>query len=179
MTKTMLVLMIAAILVLGGCGKKNDEAKAKKAQEKKMEKAIEKSSGGKANVDLSKGKMTIQTKEGEKMEIAGSGAGVKLPDDFPKDVLVYKGAKVDTSLKTGDATQVMLSTTDATDKVAETYKAEMKKSGWEEKTSMQMPEMTMLQYAKDQRTVTVQVMTGDDKGTKVVLTVTKEKEAAK
>lgn len=170
MTKTILVLMIAAILVLGGCGKKSDEAKAKKAQEK---------AAAKANVSMAKGKMTIQTKDGEKVEFAGGGAGVKVPDDFPKDVLVYKGAKVETSLKTGDATQVMLSTADATDKVADAYKAEMTKSGWKEKTSMQMPDMTMLEYAKDRRTVTVQVMNGDGKGAKIVLTIAKDKEAEK
>lgn len=178
MTKTMLVVLIAASLALGGCGKKSDETRARTAQEKAMEKSIEKSSGDKANVDLSKEKMTFQTKEGGKVEIATGEAGVKVPDDFPKDVLVYKGAKVDSSVKSPEGMQVMLSTADPADKVAEAYKTEMTKSGWTEKTSMAMAEMTMLEYTKDQRTATVNVMKGDGKGAKVMLVLTK-KDAAK
>jgi hypothetical protein len=182
MTRTLVVLLFAASLALGGCGKKSDETSGRTAQEKAAAKAIEKGTDGKAKVDVSKGKTTIETQTGEKIEVASGAEGVKLPDEFPKDVLVYKGAKVESSVKTPDGTQLMLSTADAPDKVAEAYKAEMKRSGWEEKTSMVITGMTMLEYTKNQRTATVQVM-GEDgkggKGAKVILMVAKEKGAAK
>ena len=49
MARGMLCLLIALALMLGACGKKDEETR--------MEKAIEKETGGKAHVDLSKQKM--------------------------------------------------------------------------------------------------------------------------
>ena len=168
MRKLVVILAVAMALAVGGCGKSSEE--------KAMEQAIEKGSGGKADVDLSKQKMTFQTKEGEKIEIATGGEGIKLPDDFPKDILVYAGTKVESAVKTGDAHQLGLSTPDAPEKVAEAYAAQMKKDGWAEESSMKTPEMTMLQYTKEKRSVMVHITKDGDAGTKIMLMAATEKD---
>ena len=167
MTKTRgwLAVAVALAAALAGCGNKDDDA----GREEALEQAIEKD-GARANVDLSKGRISIQTKEGQKLEIAGTDGELKIPADFPKDVLVYKGAKVETTVKATEGTMVTLTTPDPTAKVTEAYKADMKKSGWDEKTSVLMPGMTMLQYTKDKRTVSLHI-SGDDKATLILLTI--------
>ena len=87
-----IAIVCAAALTGAGCGKK--------ISEKIMEKAIEANQGGKAKVDISNGAMTIKTKDGE--FVAGQGAAVKLPADFPADVFLYKGAKPVVTMKTAD-----------------------------------------------------------------------------
>lgn len=170
MTKSTLTLLLATVLVLGACGKKSAE--------KTIEQAIEKNGGGKAHVDLSKNQMTIQTKDGEKIEIASGAEGLAVPADFPKDIYVYPKVKVEGSIKTGEATQLTLVTADAPAKVAEEYKGQMKKSGWKEKTAVQMNEMTMLEYSKDQRDLLVHI-TSDGKQTRIMLMESIEKQAGK
>ena len=165
MTKGWLSLLIAMALLSGACGKKS--------QEEIIEKAVEKNSGGKAHVDLSKQKMTIETKEGGKVEIASGGEGLKVPADFPKDIYIYRGAKVEGSIKTGDAIQLTLQTVDADAKVADEYKRQMKQTGWTEKTTAQMGGMTMLQYAKDQRSLMVH-LSRDGKITRIMLMMSTE-----
>jgi hypothetical protein len=170
MSRVMLSLVVSMALMLGGCGKK--------MAEKAMEKAIEKGGGGKAHVDLSKNQVRIQTKDGDKMEFAGGGEGLKIPADFPKDIHVYQGAKVEGSIKTGEATQLTFTTADAAAKVAEEYQGKMKQAGWEEKTSAQMSGMTMLEYKKDQRNLMVHI-TSDGKTTRIMLILSKENEPGK
>lgn len=164
MTKKLLYLLLALPLVLGACGKKNDE--------EKIENAIEKASGGKADVDLSEGRMSIETEDGEKMEMS-TGDDVQVPEDFPKDIHLYKGAKVESSIKTGNAIQLTLQTSDAAGKVADAYKKEMADKGWKEDTSIQTGDMTMLQYSKDSRNSMVHITAGKDKTT-ILLTESKE-----
>ena len=71
------VIVLAAIILMFGCGEKGGE----KVAEKAMEKAIESSTGGNAKVDVGENSLRIQTEEGE-MTITG-GDSAKLPHDFP------------------------------------------------------------------------------------------------
>ncbi|MCL5269239.1 MAG: hypothetical protein M1457_01470 [bacterium] len=169
MLKKLLCLMVVSMLAVGGCGKK--------AEEKMMEKAIEQDTGDKANVDLSKNKVTIESKDGGKIEIASGGdTSLKVPDDFPKDVFVYPGAKVEASIKTPDGVQLTLVTSDAMAKVTDAYKAKMKAEGWEEKTAAAMGEMTMLQFEKADRTAMVHI-TKDGENSRIMLMMSQEKES--
>lgn len=165
MLKALLGLMLIAALALAGCGKKSEE--------RRIEKAIENNSGGQAHVDLSKNQMTLETKKGEKMQVVSGSEGLKVPDDFPKDIYVYTGAKVEASIKTPDGTQLTLATADPAAKVADEYKAQMKKAGWEEKISAGMSGATMLEYAKDGRDLMVHI-TGEAGNTKILLMMSVE-----
>ncbi|MCE5228581.1 hypothetical protein LLG95_03165 [bacterium] len=167
MTRILFVLMLASMLTLG-CGKSH--------QEKTIENAIENQTGGKTDVNLDKQKMTIETKEGDKMEIGGGEEGIKLPADFPKDIYVYPGAKIEASFKNNDSHQLHLVTADAAAKVIAEYQTQLKKNGWNEKTVTRTGEFSMLEYAKDNRTVVVNA-SPEGKQTKVMIVMTKEEQA--
>lgn len=92
--------------------------------------------------------VVIQGKDGATMRIAENGAGVSLPDGFPKDVPIYKGAVVVTSVDTKEGKQVSLRTPDALGKVVDFYKAELAKNGWEVESSMNSGDMGMCNAKK-------------------------------
>ena len=163
LSKWISMLAIMA-LALTGCGKKANEKSSEKAAEKSMEMAIEKGSGGKAKVDISNGGISVKTEGKDKMEMT-AGQGAKVPGDFPKDILVYKGATVLSSVKTEGAFNVTLQTTDTTNLVSDTYKEAMKNEGWTEKGATVMGEMTMLQYNKDKREAMVHITSDGGKTT--------------
>jgi hypothetical protein len=118
--------------------------------------------------------ITVHGKKGETVPVAGGEGGVALPEGFPKDVPIYPGAKVLTSVKTQDAMTVALQTSDQADKVSAFYKEQMKAGGWEIKTTMDMPQGTMLMGEKGGQALHAMVVS-DNKATTVTLTVTKEK----
>lgn len=98
-------------------------------------KAIEGVIENKTGVDISdveKGKMTFtDSKTGAKVDI-GSGT---VPDTFPKDFPLYKGAKVTSSLSGAESGKnngfwLTMSTPDSVDKVSAFYKTELAKNGW-------------------------------------------------
>src|SRR5262245_41566617 len=91
--RTLVACFLAAPLVLGaaGCGKI-----AEKIQEKVVEKAVEKTieakSGGEVKVDIHDKSFSGTVKRGK--EVTGIGSAATMPDDFPKQVPVYPGAKL-------------------------------------------------------------------------------------
>jgi len=118
--------------------------------------------------------ITMHGKKGETVRVAGGEGGVALPEGFPKDVPIYPGAKVAASVKSQDGMHVTLQTSDAAGKVSAFYKEQMKANGWEMKTTMDMPQGTMLAGEKGGQSLNAMVLS-DDKATIVTLTVTKEK----
>jgi len=163
------LLAVGLVSVTANCGKKAEE----RAAEKAIEKAIEKQSGGKAKVDLSKGQVTIRDKEGQATFTEKGGA--QLPEGFPADVPVYKGAAIVMSSKQQKSFTLMLTAGDDRKKVAETYKSAMKSQGWEEETTVDVGEALSLQYKKDKRTVGINISQADDK-TQIVLIVNAEEQ---
>jgi hypothetical protein len=130
--------------------------------------------GEKAHISGSDQGMTVVGKEGEKFQIAGGEGSVALPEGFPKDVPIYPGAKVQTSMKSKDAMTATLHTPDDAAKVSGYYKEQMKANGWEIETTMDMPQGTMLAGKKGEEGLQVMVMS-DNKATTVTLSVTKAK----
>jgi uncharacterized protein (DUF2147 family) len=82
-----LVLAVAAALVLASACQKASE----KSAEKMIENALEKAGGGKADVDLSGGKLTVKTDQGTANFSAEGGTW---PADLPGDVPKVDGGKV-------------------------------------------------------------------------------------
>ena len=68
---------------------------SEKVTEKIIEKSLKNSGASDAKVDLSQGKMSIKTDTGEM--VMSTGDSVSLPADFPKDIYVIKGAKIQTA----------------------------------------------------------------------------------
>lgn len=152
MLKTYLIyLIIATLAVLLACGKSSEE----KAMEKAIEKTIERESGGKVKADVSRDKIEIKGEQGS-ISIA-SGGGVEIPEGFPADVHLYKGARVTMSARQEDGFVLALETSDDLKKVGDVYKSEMTSRGWTEKMVMNLPEGTMLQYSKDNRHAAINI----------------------
>jgi hypothetical protein len=159
-----MALVVTGLMAAGGCRKASE-----RIAEKMAEKAIEKNGGGKANVDISDGKISVKTKEGEM--VATSGGSASIPSDFPKDVLVLKDAKLLATVKVPDGFSVTMESKDAPENIVKKYAAEMKANGWTEQASVDMGSGTMISYNKEKenRTTTVMVSKGD-KITQVVVT---------
>jgi hypothetical protein len=127
--------------------------------------------GVKARLDTAEGKLTMETKEGSATYAVGGD--VKIPNDFPKDVFVYGGAKVVSSMTMPKGCHLTLQTKDSADKVINAYKREMTAADWKEESSMNQSGVSMLSYKKSERTAAVVVMTADNKTT-VQLTILSE-----
>lgn len=173
------VLVLAAIacsaVLVSGCGRAK-KSMSEKISEKIAEKAIamniRDSQGKDAKVDISDGKMTIKTKDGETSFASGEGASI--PADFPKDVYVVKGAKIQMAMKTPDGFALSMKVDQAAAKLAATFESEMKAQGWTQEGSFDMGETRSLAYKKGERQAAV-VMTKSDAATDVMITVAEKK----
>ena len=108
--------------------------------------------------------MTFTGKGGQKIVIDSGG---KVPDDYPKDVPVYSGAKV---IVTQSATEkntrtLVLESNDPFDKIADSYKKGLESNGWKVEGPINMGEMNMFTAVKDKRQAVVQVIDSGEKRT--------------
>lgn len=165
----MFKMMIAVVLgvglfAVGGCKRATE-----KLTEKVMEKAIEKNQGGKADVTIKDGQVSVKTDKGEFVGFTAEGA--QLPKDFPADVFVPAEAKILTTVKVPEGFALTLESKMPADKLAADCAAKMKENGWEEQTSMVMQDTLMFSYGRktDKRTATFMIARGD-KGAQVQIT---------
>ncbi|MBW7864895.1 MAG: hypothetical protein GX580_06960 [Candidatus Hydrogenedens sp.] len=197
---SMLCACALAVSGLAGCGKAAEKA-TDKAAEKVAEKAAEralKSSGGGGRVDIDNKtgavrvtgrdasgasydiksgasgdsvQMTQTTEEGT--VTAQYGEGAKLPADFPKDVPVLDGLKIEAAVANGDKGEFTVSgkTTAGMDDVLSFYKDKTTAQGWKETMSMNAGEMYTFMCEKDSRALSVMMVKEED-GTMVSLSVT-------
>jgi hypothetical protein len=164
------VLACSAVLV-SGCGRAKktiSEKISEKIAEKAIAMNIKDSQGKDAKVDISDGKLTIKTKDGETAIASGDGASI--PADFPKDVYVVKGAKIQMSMKTPDGYALSMKVDQTAAKLAATFEAEMKALEWEQEGSFDMGGSRSLAYKKGERRVAI-VMSKSDETTEVMITV--------
>lgn len=176
-------------LPLSGCGK------AKEAlQEKAVEKAINAAAGKDgAKVDINKNQMTITTKDGGSTTLTSSdkgdavtmktadgtvtmtsGENAKVPEDFPKDIPLYPGAKPTTVTASSKdkAFTLQFTTKDPVEKVAEHFKKELVGQGWAEGMVMSTPgeqAAQMLNYTKGERALMVNI-SKESEGITILLT---------
>ena len=163
MNRPSIVLLLSASCLWIGCGRKST--------------TVTGPDGSKATV-TQKGdgtEITITGDKGKTVRVAGSESGVALPEGFPKDVPVYAGAKVTTSMKSEDITTVVLTTTDPAKKVMDFYGEKLKANGWDIKTTMNTEEGGMVMATKGKSTCTVYIGRGDKQTTiSLGVAVTKE-----
>jgi hypothetical protein len=168
------VIFCSAVLV-SGCGRPK-KSMSEKISEKIAEKAIamniKDSQGKDAKVDISDGKLTVKTKDGETSFASGEGAAI--PENFPKDVYVVKGAKIQMAMKTPDGFALSMKVDQAAATVAATYEKELKAEGWEQEGSFDMSGTRSLAYKKGERQVAI-VMTKSEEATDVMITVAEKK----
>lgn len=155
------VIAIACIIPLAACGKRHEE--------RVIEKAIERSSGGKAKVDISEGKFELETGEG-KLKVS-SGDGIEIPAAFPKDVYVYEGAKAMTSMTMPKGYMLTLETNDPAAKVAAAYQSRMEAEGWKQEMAMDTGDAKVFTYKKGDLVAQVTIV-GESDGGKTTISLT-------
>ena len=160
-----IICLLCLVLMLAGCGKS--------AEEKAIEKAVEKSTGAGAKVDLSNKGMKISGKTEEGAFSLSTGEGTEIPKDFPADVLIYNPSKVGTAMNMPEGKSLVLTTTHVSTKVVETYKREMTAKGWSEQASMNMGAQSMLVYEQGDRIAHITIAPMDDE-TQITVMVTKQ-----
>jgi len=168
--KKIFVASMALVLVVAsaGCSNVSD-----KVAEKAAEKMIEKGTGGK--VDIKGEDVTFTSKEGDAEVSIGSK---KLPDNFPKDFPVYKGAEIEgsmTSKQDGKEAMMVTFTVKASyDKVVEFYKNEMEKSDYEVASTLDLQDAFTMGLKKgDEDVGSVMIAKNDDNTTGLTLNVTR------
>jgi hypothetical protein len=99
---------------------------------------------------------------GADVRSATGNAGVALPADFPADVPVYPQARPMTVATVNKETTVLLTTSDARQKVVAFYKDKMKENGWKSKSATDMPQVSMFEGEKAGRTMVVLISETSD-----------------
>lgn len=166
MTKKSAVLCLVVLIVpvlIAGCGKS--------AEEKAIEKFVQQKSGGKVSVDMSQGKVTV--KDGN--ATITSGGNVQVPASFPKDVPVYPNTQVLNSMTAGDVVHLTLISKESMEKIAASYKEQMKQQGWKESASFTMGTTVTMAYDKDTRQATVAISKMDKGESGIQLQVSQKK----
>jgi hypothetical protein len=171
MRTTLLAAAAAAVALLAVSAASTVGCKrlAEKAAEKAEEKAIENAGGGKVQINSGEnGSMTIVTDAGA----VTIGTGAKIPDDFPKEVPVYPGAKPTMAMKSANAGKdvwsVTMETPDTKDKIVAFYKSKM--TGFTEQAMQDMGQASILVYVSPKYQVTV-TANGQGGKTDVMLSV--------
>ena len=114
----------------------------------------------------------VKTKDGS-AKLAISDSKVEIPDTFPKDVPIPKGAVPKLTMTQGKNEMLHLRVTGSIAEVAKDYQDKLKAEGWEIETTMNMGESSMVHAKKGERSCAVMV-TKDDDGTLVQLTVSEQ-----
>lgn len=162
-----LVASAIAALSLYGFGCNPFQSAQDKISEKIGENVAEgllgKVTGGK--VDIKDNGNQVTYKDEKTGESTAYGEDLKLPDDFPKSILIYPGAKISgvTITKQGNPSAwVVISSADEPKQVVDWYTKEAKAKGWTQDSSMTIDKSEVRTYSKDNETFSVNIMPSDD-----------------
>ena len=158
MFKKLTITLALVAAVAFGCGKKSYKTK-----------------DGEVTVDKKNGQVTFERKSKDgNVKVSANESGVALPDDFPKDLPIYKGAVVKVASTQGKTMMVHLNVSASVAEVLKYYQDQLKEQGWEIESTMNMGEGSMIAAKKADRKCSAMVFK-QDSGSIVQLTVTEEK----
>ncbi len=159
-----LIFSLAAII---GAGCNPIQNAKEKAAETIVEKAIERETDGKVNVDFEEGSVDFKTEDGEgQMRF---GEGVELPKNFPDDVPRYAGAKYISAFVNNEGKTAIANfrTEDSPEDVQAWFKSQLEGDGFELDLVFQAGASLQL-YKKGDVKLTVQTQADEDEGDTVV-----------
>lgn len=169
MRRTVGLCLVALSLVgVGGC---------RKIQEKMAEKAVEKATGGKADIDSKTGQVKLRQKgpDGKETEVQ-VGDKTTVPADFPKSVPMYPGGKLIAAVSISQGEQghmVTLTTSDPVSAVTDYYKKNL--AGFKVDGELNSNDTTILTMSNAELTVSVTAAhDNSDNTTTVQLTASKK-----
>lgn len=147
-----------------------------KLAEQATEKILEGATGTK-DVEINGDEVSIVGDDGQTINIGSS----QLPEDFPKAVPLYSGATVEASFSTGSGEEgvwtVTFSSTDPVTTVNNFFKDALAEDGWETTYSYSLDESYGYTAERADLSVTVTVSAGDENGTSIFMSVSKESTA--
>jgi hypothetical protein len=147
MTKSSRILLTGTVVLVAFGLMFTAACKGKSLSEKIAEKAIEKATGGKAQVDANSGSLKVKTKEGE----VEFGAAAKWPADLPGDLPVFESGKFLSATKlnveNGQSWIMMIGEVDAA--AVSDYVQVLKDSGWGEALTSDSETTSHFQATKD------------------------------
>lgn len=159
MKKNLPVILSAIVVLAFGCGKKAATYETSDGQVKIVQQG-------------DTAKYEVKTKDGTATMTANQ-AGVTIPDTFPKDVPILKGAIPRMTMSQGKTEILHLHVPGTIAAVAKDYQDKLKDEGWEIAATMNMGESSMVQAKKANRQC-VAVVAKDDDGTMVQLSVNQD-----
>lgn len=134
---------------------------SEEAAESTLEKAIEKTTNGAADVDLDEGTVTINTNEGS--FTATSGGNVELPDDFPSDIYIPDGTITSVTSNTGaDSFSVSLESNDSVSQLKQEFETELNNDGWTITLSLVIQGGASIGAEKGNRSLSVTINEDED-----------------
>ncbi|OYP34732.1 hypothetical protein [Rhodopirellula sp. MGV] len=160
------VAVVTSVLFVSGCGKI-----AKKAAEQAIESELEKD-GGTADFDLTEDGFSAEVDGVDGKAQYAIGASAKVPADWPSDIPVFDGLKLNMSHANKDQGTFVIqgNSTAGFQEVIDFYAAAAAKEGWkEESVSKQGDSMWIQGLSKDGRMLTIMVAASDE-GTSVTQT---------
>jgi hypothetical protein len=158
-----IIVVSALALLCSACGQG--------AAERVVEGAIERETGGAADVDLQDESLTITTEEGTLQ----AGGDITLPSGWPSDLTVYPGAKIltftsNTPTEGEQGIALSLLSTDSEAKVFDYYAAALPAAGWTVTSTMRTPGRNFLTATKGTRECSIMVGGGEGQ-TSIILAV--------
>jgi hypothetical protein len=168
----MLGSFIVGAAMLQGCGGGEPGAEVSQTKSEESTVTVAKGDGGEVRIEQKGDEaVSISVKSEEGNAQFSSGEAVQIPKDFPADVPIYPGMKVQfVQSVTENATfNLQGQTPDALEKVTENLKAKVTAQGWTEKLSMNQAGEggqagAFLNYEKEGRSLNL-VLTGQEDGT--------------
>lgn len=167
MNNTKVALIIIAVVVLGAGGLWFSGVFRREAAQEAVERAIEESSGGSADVDLDSGSVKVKTDEGT----FETGKEVSLPSGFPSDLHVIDGT-ITSATTMGDGTYtVEITVAKTVEQARQEYEAELAADGWTTTFTLTLEDVVSLSATKGNRTATVNISAAEGGTATVVLGV--------
>lgn len=142
--------------VASGCGKT--------VGEKAAEKSLEQATGGKANVDISDDKVSVETEAGSWQ----AGENISLPSDWPDDIHVADGKVTASSVNDFGHSLTVMSDKSPSDLKKE-YQEKLEEDSWDITMTMDMGGNVLLGAEKDERSLSISIGTEDDGKTSLVI----------
>jgi len=158
-------LIIVAVLVLVGfLGYKFFyKAVRTRISNYKVSKSLSKQLGGDVKIEGDGEKVSYK---GEDFEFSYDSGG-ELPEDFPKDLPIYKNSKLVSKWSSTDeeneAISIVLETSDSLAKVSDYYKLELEKTGWDITSTFSQEDSSVYSFEKGDKEGILGITNADDK----------------
>lgn len=108
---------------------------------------------------------TVRTSGGETV-LQGA-----VPDDFPKDVTIYKGSNVSSSTESKSGFSVTLTTSDSVKTVTDFYTSTLKKNEWVIQSNSTVLETSLITADKGKMSLVMTINRDETTGDKTIITI--------